>query len=132
MPKSKYTVNLSEGESLTVEAVSGPKAIIAAQALVPEGVEVRSVFKVVPVGHGKAWGRPVTDPVVSELLNRYPVICGQCNASVMHDETKIVSRPKPYPAGTKVMFGMMLTEEMRVCSTHPDDQITNWPKPAQR
>lgn len=53
MPKSTYTANLSNGQSLQVEAVSGPKAVIAAQALAPEGVEVRSVFKEVPVGHGK-------------------------------------------------------------------------------
>lgn len=129
MPKSKYTVNLSEGESLTVEATSGPKAIIAAQALVPEGVEVRSVFKEVPVGHGKNWG---IEPSAAELLDRYPTICGECGANVKHSTTKVVSRPKPYPAGTRVMFGMPTTEEMRVCSTHPDDQITNWPKPAQR
>lgn len=116
--KRTYSALLSNGERIQVQAATGPKAIIAAQALVPEGVEVKSVVTEIPVSEH-----------VTEMLDRYPTVCGECGANVKHSTTKLVSRPKPYPAGTRVVFGMPTREEMRVCSTHPDDQITNWPKP---
>lgn len=126
MPKSKYTANLSNGESITVEAVSGPKAILAAEAATPEGIEVRSVFKEVPVGHGKAWGRSTSDPVVAAILDAHPVICSECSASVPFADTKIVTRERPLRPGQRVFHGQATHEEMRVCNTH--DVVTNWPK----
>lgn len=68
------------------------------------------------------------DPII-DYLDRYPTICGECGASTKHSLTKIVSRPKPYPAGTRVVVGMPTTEEMRVCNSHDEATITNWPKP---
>jgi len=63
---------------------------------------------------------------VTDFLDRYPTVCGECHAEVKHSDTKIVSRPKPYPKGTRIVFGMPTTEEMRVCNSH--EVVTNWPK----
>lgn len=123
MPKKTYSALLSNGERINVEAVSGPKAIIAAKAAAPEGVGVKSVTIEVPVGTGKNWG---IEPSVAELLDRTPVVCGECGQGVKHSETKIVSREIPYPKGTVIFFGMPIQEEMRVCATH--EVVTNWPK----
>lgn len=111
MPRHTYTANLSNGETLTVEAVSGPKAIQLASQRAPEGVSVRSVVKEIPM---------------ADVLDRYPTVCGECGVNTKHSLTKIVSREIPYPAGTVIFFGMPTTEEMRVCQTH--EVVTNWPK----
>ncbi len=63
---------------------------------------------------------------VTEFLDRYPTICGECHASVKHSDTKVVERVKPYPAGTRIVFGMPTHEQMRVCKSH--EVVTNWPK----
>lgn len=125
MPQKRlYIANLSNGETMEIEAISGPKAMVIAQATAPDDVEVKSVVTEVPVGTGKDWGR--TADHVTDLLDGFPTVCGECGANVKHSATKTVSRKIPYPAGTVIYFGMPTTEEMRVCQTH--EVVTNWPK----
>lgn len=64
-----------------------------------------------------------------EDIDRMLTTCGStaCRKTVSYGESKVVQRPYPYKPGTKIFYGMATTEEIRVCASHPADQVV-WPE----
>lgn len=71
----------------------------------------------------------MTVPFSTSDIDRMLTTCGStsCRKTVSYGQSKIVSRPYPYKPGTKVFYGMMTTEEIRVCKEHGEAEVT-WPE----